>query len=191
MTVDPVGTSRLTLAPELTLAFTLTANPGTYALLLGSGVSSGAVLTGWEVLRDLVQQMASTSGADAGQEPFEWFKTTYGVEARYDSVLEALTASATERVELLRPYFEPDEDDDREGRKQPTEAHRAIAQIIKEGQVRIVLTTNFDRLLERALEELGVVPTVLSNPAAMHGAAPLHAQKACVVKLHGDVMKER
>jgi hypothetical protein len=45
---------RLGIEPELSLAFSVRSGPGTYAILLGSGVSRAAgVPTGWEVtLRD-------------------------------------------------------------------------------------------------------------------------------------------
>jgi hypothetical protein len=62
---------------------------------------------------------------------------------------------------------------------------------MKAGYVRVVITTNFDRLLERALEELAVAPIVLATPEAMAGAAPLHQQTACIVKLHGDYLDPR
>jgi hypothetical protein len=172
----------------LTLAFTLRANPGAYALLLGSGVSKAAVPTGWDVLVDLVRKIAAVSGV-TDEDPIAWYETTKGGPPGYDGVLEELTSTSEERVGLLRPYFElTSEDEEEAGKKHPTAAHRAIARLMKAGLVRIVLTTNFDRLLERALEEIGVAPTVLSNPSAVAGAVPLHQQRACIVKLHGDYL---
>src|ERR1022692_4844100 len=55
------------------------------------------------------------------------------------------------RMQLLRGYFEPSEQEREEGRKLPTAAHRAIAQLIAKGYVQVVVTTNFDQLLEQAL----------------------------------------
>lgn len=52
--------------------------------------------------------------------------------------------------------------------------------------MRVVLTTNFDRLVERALEEAGVSPQVISRPEAVVGMTPLPHARATVVKLHGD-----
>ena len=52
--------SRLRTKPELSLAFPLYSGPGTYALLLGSGVSRAAgVPTGWAVTLDLVRKLAA------------------------------------------------------------------------------------------------------------------------------------
>ena len=57
--------SRLGTKPELSLAFSVHSGPGTYALLLGSGVSRAAgVPTGWEVTLDLVHLQATFSGSD-------------------------------------------------------------------------------------------------------------------------------
>jgi hypothetical protein len=51
--------------PILSLAFGIQSNPGVYALLLGSGVSRGAqVLTGWEIVLDLIRKLAALRGAD-------------------------------------------------------------------------------------------------------------------------------
>jgi len=52
--------------------------------------------------------------------------------------------------------------------------------------VRVVLTTNFDRLLERALEAVGVQPQVLSRPEQIVGATPPRHHRATIIKLHGD-----
>lgn len=52
--------------------------------------------------------------------------------------------------------------------------------------MRVILTTNFDRLMERALEEAGVLPQVLSRPEAADTITPLPHASVTVVKLHGD-----
>jgi hypothetical protein len=52
--------SRLGIEPELSLAFSVRSGPGTYAILLGSGVSRAAgVPTGWEVTLNLVRTPAA------------------------------------------------------------------------------------------------------------------------------------
>lgn len=59
------------LSPSAMLATSMHAQPGVYALLLGSGVSTGAGMpTGWGVVTDLVRKVAaqedegSLEGAD-------------------------------------------------------------------------------------------------------------------------------
>ena len=43
-------------------------------------------------------------------------------------------------------------------KKTPTPAHRAIASLVKAGYIRVIVTTNFDRLVEQALTDAGVPP---------------------------------
>jgi hypothetical protein len=59
------------------------------------------------------------------------------------------------------------------------------------GYIRVVVTTNFDRLLEQALDELGIQPTVISTPEAVDGARPLIHAGPTIVKIHGDYVDER
>jgi hypothetical protein len=52
--------------------------------------------------------------------------------------------------------------------------------------VRLILTTNFDLLIETALRQAGIEPVVVSTPDAIANMAPLHAQQCVVIHLHGD-----
>ncbi len=178
--------------PVHTLAFSVQGNPGVYALLLGSGVSrASGIPTGWEITLDLIQKLATVNGDAPGSEPESWYYEKYGKEADYSDLLVQLTRTPAERQQLLRRYFEPTDQEREEGKKQPTAAHRAIAALAAQGYVRVILTTNFDRLIENALREVGVEPTVLSTPDQVHGALPLIHTQCCVIKLHGDYLDTR
>ena len=160
--------------PIQSLAFSMHSNPGVYALLLGSGVSRSAQIpTGWEITLDLIRKLAATSNESAEPDPETWFEKKYGEAPSYSRLLDELAKTPAERQQLLRPYFEPNEQEREEDAKQPTAAHRAIAQLVVAGFVKIIITTNFDRLIENALSEAGVVPTVLSSPDHVKGALPL------------------
>jgi hypothetical protein len=54
-----------------------------------------------------------------------------------------------------------------------------------------VITTNFDRLLEKALEAKGITPTVISTADAALGAIPLTHSKATIIKINGDYLDTR
>jgi hypothetical protein len=180
------------LDPTISLAFSLHTNPGAYALLLGSGISRAAEIpTGWEVVVDLIEQVAQLSGEDTGGDPTGWYRERFERDADYSVLLEELAAEPAERQRLLRAYFEPNDDDREQGRKMPTAAHRAVARLVRDGAVKVIITTNFDRLLERALEEVGVVPTVLATPDAVEGAMPLAHTQCTIVKVHGDYLDAR
>jgi hypothetical protein len=87
---------------------------------------------------------------------------------------------------LLREFFVPTDEDRSQGLKQPTPAHRAVARLVARGLVRVILTINFDRLMETALRDEGIEPTVVAVPSDVRGLNPLHTQRALVVHLHGD-----
>ncbi len=120
-----------------------------------------------------------------------WYRKTYGAEPDYSAILAGLAASPAERRSILHSYIEPDEDDRAEGKKLPTAAHHAIAGLVRDGYVRVILTTNFDRLLENALREVGVEPTVVTSVDSLSGAEPLTHSPCYVLKLHGDYKDAR
>lgn len=100
--------------------------------------------------------------------------------------MERLAPTQEERSLLLKSYFEPSDEDRKNGIKVPSEAHRAIAALTKAGYIRIIVTTNFDQLLEMAMREEGLNPIVVDSAYALGGALPyVHAQ-CTIVKLNGD-----
>jgi hypothetical protein len=92
---------------------------------------------------------------------------------------------------LLRSYIEPTEEDRESGRKVPQAAHHAIARLVKGGHIRVIITTNFDRLLEMALEDAGVIPDVISSVDQLKGSRPLHQMQCLVLKVNGDYRDTR
>jgi hypothetical protein len=178
--------------PMHSLAFSVQANPGVYAVLVGSGVSRSAQIpTGWEITLDFVRKLAEVAGENCGTNPAHWYRERYGKEPDYSDLLDALAKTPAERQQLLRAYLEPSEEERAEGLKAPTAAHRAIASLAAKGYIRVIITTNFDRLMETALANVGVVPTVLSSPDQVHGAMPLIHTRCCVFKVHGDYLDTR
>ena len=175
--------------PLNSLASSIHAGPGTLALLLGSGVSaSSGVPTGWDVALDLIRRLAVLRGEDVGDDPISWYRGHAGGDPDYSALLTELAPSPSDRRNLLQPYFEPTADEREEGLKLPTKAHNAIARLVAGGSVKVVVTTNFDRLLEAALTEAGVQPNVISSPAHAAGALPIAHSKCTVIKVHGDYL---
>ena len=178
--------------PVHSLAFSIQANRGVYAVLVGSGVSRAAEIpTGWEVTLDLIRKLAKLYGETCDPDPEHWYLNKFGKEADYSNLLDELAKKPTERQQLLRGYWEPSDREDQEGEKKPTAAHRAIAALAAQGFIRVIITTNFDRLVETALTDEGVVPTILSSPDQVQGALPLIHTKCCVFKVHGDYLDTR
>lgn len=185
---------RSVLTPQIMLATSMQAQPGVYAVLLGSGVSSSAgIPTGWGVVGELVARVAAAANPadpeaarDVADDPEAWWSTHGQGELGYSALLASLAPSAATRQGLLAGFFEQSDEDREMGRKEPTPAHRSLAKLVERGSVRVIVTTNFDRLMERALEEVGVSPQVVASPAAIDGMTPLAHATATVIKLHGD-----
>jgi hypothetical protein len=178
--------------PMVSLAFSVYSNKGAYALLLGSGVSrASGIPTGWEVVLDLIRKVAKLEGEDCQPDPAAWFRHKHAADPDYSKLLDVIAKTPTERQRLLRSYFEPTEEERTHFLKTPSSAHKDIAQLVAAGYVRVIITTNFDRLMEKALEEVGVAPTIISTPDQLTGALPLAHSGATLIKIHGDYLDTR
>ena len=147
--------------------------------------------TGWEIVSDLLRKLATATGNTPGHDIERWYIEQYHEEPDYSKLLNELSKTPHERQKLLRPYFERDEQQRDEGIKRPTTAHKSIARLVAKGFIKVIVTTNFDRLIENALEDEGIVPTVLSTEEQVQGASPLDHIDCCVCKVHGDYMDPR
>jgi len=180
--------------PITRLAFSVQQNPGVYALLLGSGVSfSSGIPTGWAITLDLVRKIALADGVAEQPDWNVWYKETYGKEPDYSHLLERLAPNPAERQPIIQHYLEParDLDDPQDRAGLPTPAHEAIARLVKDGHIKVIITTNFDRLLETALTAEGIQPTIIASEDACQGAVPLPHSPCTILKLHGDVLDVR
>ncbi len=113
------------------------------------------------------------------------FKRDYGQMPSFETVLEALGNAKSERTRLLLKYF-----DDME----PSEGYQLLATLLKSGYLNpIVLTTNFDCMLEKALESDSVegprlTYRVVTGDEIIPGESP-SANEIMIVKLHGDLRR--
>lgn len=170
-----------------TLVMSVYNNKGVYALLLGSGISLPAkIMTGWKVTEYLVKKLAAIQGETISGDAFEWFKLKYGCDAEYSMLLEQLGHKPSEMESLLRPYFEPTDEDVEFGYKKPTNAHKAIAEMAKRGYFKVIITTNFDRLLETALDEQGIRYQVICHESEIESREPLYHHPLTLLKINGD-----
>lgn len=174
------------------LAFSVYESKGVFALLLGSGLSRAAEIpTGWEITIDLVKRAALAQGIEEQADWAAWYRGATGEEPNYSTLLEKLASSPDERRAIMHRYIEPNADDREAGKKIPTAAHHAIANLVASGFIRVIITTNFDRLMENALREKGIEPTVVSSVDALAGAEPITHSSCYILKLHGDYKDAR
>lgn len=187
--------------PLTKLAFTIQANKGVYALLLGSGISlSSGIKTGWGITCDLIARYAV--GCDEKEPDFEddqgrdqywaaWYVDKYKKQPDYSDLLEKLGNTEAERQSIIKAYIEPSSEDIAQGKKAPTKAHHAIAKLVKDGFIKVIITTNFDRLLEQALHQVGITPTVINSTDDLLGQDPLDHSHCYLMKVHGDYKDHR
>ncbi|MDN5543952.1 MAG: hypothetical protein L0H03_01610 [Rhodococcus sp. (in: high G+C Gram-positive bacteria)] len=74
----------------------------------------------------------------------------------------------------MADFFEPSTEEREQGIKTPSRGHLAIAELVKRGSVRVIVTTNFDRLKEQALDAVGIAAQVIARPEAVNGMKPLN-----------------
>lgn len=178
--------------PGTALAFSLFENQGVYALLLGSGVSRAAeIQTGWEITLDLTRRLGLLEGAGEQADWAAWHQARFGKAPHYSDLLDVLAPTAAERRALLHSYIVPTAEDREEGRRTPTQAHEAIARLVRDGFIRVIITTNFDRLLETALRAENIEPTVIRSDDDLSGATPLGHSPCYILKVHGDYLDTR
>lgn len=171
------------------IAFSLYSNKGVYALLLGSGISRiSGIPTGWDVVVDLIKKLAVLNKEDYGNNPELWFFEKYKEGPNYSTILSKIVNTPSERLNLLKKYFEATEVEKEQGLKRPTIAHRSIAKLVKKGIIKVIITTNFDRLLEVALQEEGIEPVVIRHPDDIDGALPLVHSQFTLIKVNGDYL---
>lgn len=175
------------------LAVSVYHQPGVYALLLGSGMSIAAgIPTAWGIVRDLLRQQAQAAGIEPLPEGLgleEWYRSTVAREPDYSDLIHAIAPTSASQRTLLEGYFEPNEEDRAAGRKQVGPAHAAAAGLVAAGYIRVIITTNFDTLMEQALQAQNVPFFVITEAAEIPGVPPLVQGGVFIIKLHGDYRK--
>lgn len=171
----------LTIDPLFPLAVQLAEGHGQYAFFLGSGVSRPAgVPSGWDVrqqtLRDLFRLQEDAEEVDESAFA-EWLAREGLADASYSSIIGALRPDKPQQREYLAGFFES---------KDPTLAHRTLARLVKQRMVRVIITTNFDPLMERALDEQGASYSVIASDAELKDAEPREHASCRIIKPHGD-----
>lgn len=173
------------------LAFSMEANKGVYALLLGSGISySAGIPTGRGILREFCRRIMQMNG-ESESDPISWYEKKYGKPPLYNEVIALLAKTPSERQGLLKEFFEPTIEEAEQKQKIPTDAHHAIAKLVQRGYVKVIVTTNFDRLLEHSLDEHNVQYQTLYHDTDIEGMKPLAHAECTVLKVNGDYRDTR
>ena len=89
--------------PVQSLAFSIQANRGVYAVLLGSGVSRDAKIpTGWEVTLDFIRKLAKLCDETCDTDPELWHRQKFDRDADYSDLLNELAKTQAEKKDAYR-----------------------------------------------------------------------------------------
>lgn len=167
------------------VAFAVASSPKRYALLLGSGISGGKIRTGKGITRDLIRKIAAASMEQLDGDPLDWYRERYGKEPTFAGLFGRLKAHTGDKEAILSEYFTVKDEEGEWVAPEPSPAHREIATMVREGLVSLIITTNFDNLMEQALQNEGIQPAViteLSEPEKMS----VIPDRCRIIKVNGD-----
>lgn len=168
--------------PMLPLAISVAEGRGVYALFLGSGVSREAgVATGsdilWDTIRIIYKEKEKKDPPEERASLQAWFEHSEYAGLGYSQILQQLFPTRGDRHQFLVKYFEG---------KEPGPSHKCIAEMVEKGLVKVILTTNFDSLIEHALDERKIAYNVIASDDDVKNVTPLEHANCWVMKLHGD-----
>lgn len=176
----------MALDPIISLAVAIAEAPGSAACLLGAGVSVDAgVPTGWAIYEDglaRLYRLENETEDSPDQDTLNaWLAETDREDLGYSGLLDLIAPDPATRRSLLAGYFDGIE---------PGTTHERLAELAARGLIKVFITTNFDRLLERALAARGIDPVVVSDDATLAAAPRREHSPVYIVKAHGDYLQE-
>jgi hypothetical protein len=173
------------------VAYAMHASPKRYALLLGAGISVAAGLpTASDVSGNMILAVARGRGeqVERGKDNevcLAWFKDTFGEPATFQRLMKELGISEGNRKDGLKRFIYQTDEDGNPVPGVPTEAHRAIARLVKSGMISLIITTNFDPLMEEALKGENVPYEVITEESDVTQMS-IFPDRCRVVKVNGD-----
>jgi hypothetical protein len=116
----------------------------------------------------------------------DWYLThTKLKDMKYSEILHLLFPSMEQKRTYLKQFFDD---------KEPGEVHHLIAKLVLDGFIRFIITTNFDSLLEKALNNSGLegrYSVISTNDQARHSDTWDKVDICRIYKLHGDIIQGR
>lgn len=175
--------------PIISLAYNLADGKKKYVLFCGAGVSKDAgVPTGWDVLLETLKKIRiqeEGKKVDYTQKQMENYYEKKFKGCEYSEIVKSLCPRMEEQREFLKDLFK---------NKTFGNAHRLIAEWIKNNLIRFVITTNFDSMIEYALDEAGFRGkyTVISDDEQVENSKPWVHEECCrIYKIHGTIEQGR
>lgn len=175
-----------TISPQLPLITNLSTGNKDYVFFVGAGISKDAgVKSGWDILIETLKPIYIEDNKVENQKDIEykkieeWYlKNEKLNKLGYSEILEIMYKGEIERREYLKKFFDD---------LIPGEAHKELARMVSMGLVRYIFTTNFDDLIEKALDEYNINYDVIFSDDILSQTKSWDRVSNCrVYKLHGD-----
>ena len=174
--------------PVISLAYNMADCSQKYVLFVGAGVSKDAgVPSGWDILAQTLQRMISQedeSKRNITKEDVEkFYRDKFEEKFGYSDIIGQLFPSNEEQRDYLKSFFKG---------VLPGEAHRLIAELVKQKLIKYIIMTNFDALIETALDDVGLKGqyTVIDSHDDVLTSKPWNKEDVCrIYKIHGTIEK--
>jgi hypothetical protein len=153
-----------------------------YILLAGAGVSKDAgIPTAWDLMLKTASLLYAVENEtiDKTIDLEAWFTSSKFAHMQYSELIEKIYPHYPDQQDFLKNYL---------NNKEVGTAHLGIAEMVRRGIIRAIVTTNFDHYIEKALEEKGLEPQVISTDEDLKHSEPLiHCKAIRIYKPHGDL----
>lgn len=178
--------SMFKINPMMPLAVNLADGRRRFILFCGAGVSKDAgIPSGWDILIDtlskIYQQEQKGNGKFSKKEVEKWYLHTEGLKnVSYSEILDLVYPGMEQKRLYLNSFFEG---------KQAGETHKTIAKMVRTGLIRFIITTNFDNLIEKALDMEGLndkYSVISTNDQAKNSDTWDKVEVCRIYKVHGD-----
>lgn len=108
----------------------------------------------------------------------EWFRNSKYSKMKYADLMNRIYPSSQEQERYFDALL---------GKYNPGNIHALIARLAKDGIIRAVITTNFDNLIERAIESVGLSTQIVTENSAKDIEPLIQCNKFRIYKPHGNL----
>ena len=171
--------------PIIPLSYNLADGKKKYVLFCGAGVSKDAgIPTGWDILLETLKLIKTQEESENKENTDKEMETYYEEKFKditYSEIIESIFPSMEEQREFLEKIFK---------NKAPGKAHKLIAEWVKAGLIRFIITTNFDSSIEHSLDDAGLRGkySVITDGKQVLTSKPwIHVENCRVYKVHGTI----
>jgi len=155
-----------------------------YVLFAGGGVSKDAgIPTAWDLMLKIAGLLYVADNQEKeiipNTELEKWFIKSEYAQMEYSELMELIYPKYNDQQDFLKKYL---------NNYKIGESHKGIAELVRRGIIRAIITTNFDHYIERALEERDLEVQVISTDDDLNNSEPLIQCKSVrIYKPHGNL----